>query len=41
VPWTAVEPAACPGETVHLALKSGNFGTTDFFAKAFEQLGRA
>ncbi|MCA3180731.1 MAG: four-carbon acid sugar kinase family protein [Burkholderiaceae bacterium] len=41
VPWTAVEPAACPGETVHLALKSGNFGTTDFFPKAFEQLGRA
>ncbi len=41
VPWTTVESAACAGETVHLALKSGNFGTTDFFAKAFEQLRRA
>ena len=40
VPWTAVESAVRPGETVHLALKSGNFGTTDFFEKAFALLGR-
>ena len=38
VPWTAVQPARWPGTHVHLALKSGNFGTTDFFCKAFTQL---
>ena len=38
VPWTATSSPACPGETLHLALKSGNFGTTDFFAKAFTRL---
>jgi uncharacterized protein YgbK (DUF1537 family) len=32
VPWTYAEPAG-----LHLALKSGNFGTRDFFLKAFEQ----
>ncbi|HMS78807.1 MAG TPA: nucleotide-binding domain containing protein, partial [Burkholderiaceae bacterium] len=41
VPWTAVAPAACAGESVHLALKSGNFGTVDFFTKAFARLARA
>jgi uncharacterized protein YgbK (DUF1537 family) len=40
VPWTAVESALRPGETVHLALKSGNFGSVDFFEKAFAQLER-
>jgi uncharacterized protein YgbK (DUF1537 family) len=40
VPWTAVESALLPGETVHLALKSGNFGSVDFFEKAFAQLER-
>lgn len=40
VPWTAVESALCPGETVHLTLKSGNFGTTDFLEKAFARLER-
>ncbi len=40
VPWTAVAPAACAGESVHLALKSGNFGTVDFFTKAFARLAR-
>ncbi len=35
VPWTAVESPACPGQVVHMALKSGNFGSTDFFRKAF------
>lgn len=38
VPWTAVETSLCPGESVHVALKSGNFGSTDFFTKAFTQL---
>ena len=38
VPWTAVETPECPGEVVHMALKSGNFGSTDFFTKAFARL---
>ncbi len=38
VPWTAVQSPLCPGQTVHLALKSGNFGSADFFSKAFKQL---
>jgi uncharacterized protein YgbK (DUF1537 family) len=29
------------GQTLHLALKSGNFGTVDFFAKAFARLAGA
>jgi uncharacterized protein YgbK (DUF1537 family) len=41
VPWTAVQSQACSGETLHVALKSGNFGTTDFFTKAFDRLGAA
>ena len=41
VPWTAVHSPACPGETLHVALKSGNFGTEDFFTKAFDRLGAA
>ena len=37
VPWChAASPAAKDG--LHLALKSGNFGTDDFFTKAFVQL---
>ena len=38
VPWTAVSSPACEGETLHVALKSGNFGTPDFFTKAFTRL---
>lgn len=38
VPWTAVRSPACPDENLHVALKSGNFGSPDFFTKAFEQL---
>ena len=34
VPWTA----ALGGEPLALALKSGNFGTTDFFTKAWRVL---
>ena len=38
VPWTAVESPLCPGQAMHMALKSGNFGSTDFFSKAFAML---
>jgi 3-dehydrotetronate 4-kinase len=38
VPWTGVLSPACPGEDLHMALKSGNFGSTDFFTKAFTML---
>ncbi len=31
VPW-------CAGRGMHITLKSGNFGTPDFFTKAFEQI---
>jgi uncharacterized protein YgbK (DUF1537 family) len=41
VPWTAVQSPACAGEPLHVALKSGNFGTTDFFTKAFGRLEAA
>ncbi|MGI5471773.1 3-oxo-tetronate kinase [Streptomyces sp. CA-132043] len=38
VPWCA---AALPdGETLHMALKSGNFGGPAFFTDAFDRLGR-
>ncbi|MEY4266205.1 MAG: hypothetical protein RIS90_740 [Pseudomonadota bacterium] len=38
VPWTAAQTARSERQTVHLALKSGNFGTMDFFTKAFGAL---
>ena len=38
VPWTCVNTAAAGDQTVHVALKSGNFGTPDFFQKAFAAL---
>jgi 3-dehydrotetronate 4-kinase len=38
VPWCHAAATACGGAGVHLALKSGNFGSTDFFTKAFRQL---
>ena len=38
VPWTAVQSPACPGETLHMALKSGNFGGPDFFTRSFALL---
>jgi uncharacterized protein YgbK (DUF1537 family) len=37
VPWTAARSPVCGGQWLHLALKSGNFGSTDFFSKAFQQ----
>jgi uncharacterized protein YgbK (DUF1537 family) len=36
VPWCFGH--AEPGVDMHLALKSGNFGAEDFFAKAFAML---
>ena len=36
VPWTAARSPAASNEWLHLALKSGNFGSTDFFTKAFK-----
>lgn len=38
VPWTAAHTVRPARQAVHLALKSGNFGTTDFFTKAFGAL---
>ncbi|HYF44052.1 MAG TPA: 3-oxo-tetronate kinase [Ramlibacter sp.] len=38
VPWCHARSPAAGGEGLHLALKSGNFGTDDFFTKAFAQL---
>ncbi|MCO5396850.1 3-oxo-tetronate kinase [Ralstonia soli] len=39
VPWChAASPAAKDGDGLHITLKSGNFGTVDFFEKAFAQL---
>jgi uncharacterized protein YgbK (DUF1537 family) len=37
VPWTAARSPAARNEWLHLALKSGNFGSTDFFTKAFDR----
>jgi len=34
VPWCHAQPTVAP-DGLHLALKSGNFGTDDFFGKAF------
>lgn len=38
VPWCHAQSPYAPPEGIHLALKSGNFGSTDFFTKAFEIL---
>ena len=38
VPWCHASCAAAGGAGLHLALKSGNFGTDDFFTKAFAAL---
>ena len=35
VPWTAARSPLAGNAWLHLALKSGNFGSTDFFTKAF------
>ena len=38
VPWCHAPSDAAAGEGVHLTLKSGNFGSDDFFTKAFTML---
>jgi uncharacterized protein YgbK (DUF1537 family) len=38
VPWCHAQTYAAPHGGLHLTLKSGNFGTTDFFTKAFARL---
>jgi uncharacterized protein YgbK (DUF1537 family) len=38
VPWCHAHTEAAPGDGLHLALKSGNFGSDDFFSKAFARL---
>jgi 3-dehydrotetronate 4-kinase len=38
VPWCFTRARSLDGQGLHLALKSGNFGTDDFFIKAFEVL---
>jgi uncharacterized protein YgbK (DUF1537 family) len=40
VPWCAAHSPVAGG-TMHLALKSGNFGAPDFFAKSFARLAQA
>ena len=38
VPWMVADRGAADGSPLALALKSGNFGSTDFFAKALAML---
>jgi uncharacterized protein YgbK (DUF1537 family) len=38
VPWCHAPSDAAPVGGLHLTLKSGNFGTDDFFSKAFTRL---
>ncbi|CAN7759182.1 3-oxo-tetronate kinase [Variovorax sp. LjRoot178] len=39
VPWCHAVSEAAGGAGLHIALKSGNFGTDDFFSKAFTVIG--
>jgi len=41
VPWCHAPTVLAPGQGVHVALKSGNFGTSDFFHKSLAQLKAA
>ena len=38
VPWCHADAG---GKPLHIALKSGNFGTANFFMKAFDVLGES
>ncbi|APW40344.1 hypothetical protein RD110_26675 [Rhodoferax koreense] len=38
VPWCHAQSPATRGDGLHLTLKSGNFGTDDFFTKSFQLL---
>jgi uncharacterized protein YgbK (DUF1537 family) len=39
LPWCHAQAEAAGGAGLHIALKSGNFGTDDFFSKAFTGSG--
>jgi uncharacterized protein YgbK (DUF1537 family) len=41
VPWTCAQSHLASGEVIHLALKSGNFGSQDFFSKSWALLKKA
>lgn len=41
VPWCHAQSPAASVDGLHVALKSGNFGSVDFFTKAFATLGHA
>ena len=41
VPWCHADCAAAGGDGLHIALKSGNFGATDFFVDAFDGVSAA
>ena len=38
IPWCHAHSPSAPASGLHLTLKSGNFGTSDFFTKAFQNL---
>jgi len=38
VPWCHARSDAAPEAGLHITLKSGNFGSDDFFTKAFTVL---
>ncbi len=38
VPWCHAHSPSAPASGLHLTLKSGNFGTSNFFTKAFQNL---
>jgi len=38
VPWCHARSDAADGAGLHITLKSGNFGSDDFFTKAFTVL---
>ena len=38
VPWCHAQSEVAARDGLHLTLKSGNFGTDDFFTKAFTML---
>jgi uncharacterized protein YgbK (DUF1537 family) len=38
VPWCHAHSDAAPEGGLHITLKSGNFGSDDFFSKAFAEL---
>jgi len=41
VPWTCAASRLIEGDALHIALKSGNFGSNDFFSKSWALLKKA